>query len=136
VHPDYLAYFNQAAGAHPERILAESDLDWGQDLNRLQSALSNLKVPRFSYAIFSTVDFQRHHLPPADKLLTGRPVTGWVAVSIRCLQFYPGDYVWLHPYSWRPIGKSIRLFWVPPAAAAVAQPLERGESPKPVQCFD
>jgi 4-amino-4-deoxy-L-arabinose transferase-like glycosyltransferase len=31
-HPDYLAYFNEAAGSHPERILLNSDLDWGQDL--------------------------------------------------------------------------------------------------------
>src|SRR5271157_2677216 len=34
-HPDYLAYFNEFAGQHPERILIDSDLDWGQDLLRI-----------------------------------------------------------------------------------------------------
>ena len=30
-YPDYLPYFNEAV-AHPERVLVDSDLDWGQDL--------------------------------------------------------------------------------------------------------
>ena len=33
-HPDYLAYFNELAGGEPERIAADSDLDWGQDIKR------------------------------------------------------------------------------------------------------
>jgi hypothetical protein len=119
-HPDYLSYFNQVAGKRPERILVESDLDWGQDLNRLQLVLADLKAPRFSYAIFGTADFQRHHLPPAEELLPGRPVTGWVAVSQHYLQIHLGDYAWLAPHPWRYVGKSIRLYWVPEAAAAPA----------------
>jgi hypothetical protein len=38
-HPDYLAYFNEAAFGHPEHITVESDLDWGQDLQRLADRL-------------------------------------------------------------------------------------------------
>ena len=38
-HPDYLAYFNPFASRHPERVLCESDLDWGQDLYRLRDTL-------------------------------------------------------------------------------------------------
>lgn len=36
-HPDYLAFFNQLArtGGQDERIAADSNLDWGQDLARL-----------------------------------------------------------------------------------------------------
>jgi len=30
VHPDYLAYFNPIASPHPEKVLCESDLDWGR----------------------------------------------------------------------------------------------------------
>lgn len=29
-HPDYLAYTNEITGSHPERYLADSDLDWGR----------------------------------------------------------------------------------------------------------
>ena len=31
-HPYYLAYFNQLARGHEDRVLADSNLDWGQDL--------------------------------------------------------------------------------------------------------
>src|SRR5438876_1006530 len=38
-HPDYLAYFNELAGREPEKVLVDSDLDWGQDFNRLARRL-------------------------------------------------------------------------------------------------
>jgi hypothetical protein len=44
-YPDYLAYFNFIAGEHPEEILVDSDLDWGQDLRRLSQELARRKVP-------------------------------------------------------------------------------------------
>src|SRR5262249_55715397 len=34
--PDYLPWFNALAGRHPENVLLDSDLDWGQDLFRLE----------------------------------------------------------------------------------------------------
>jgi hypothetical protein len=30
-YPDHIAYFNAVAGDHPERILTDSNIDWGQD---------------------------------------------------------------------------------------------------------
>ena len=41
VHPDYLAYFNFIAGKDPSRLVADSDLDWGQDLFRLSKLLTD-----------------------------------------------------------------------------------------------
>ena len=37
--PDHLAYFNVLAGAEPEHLLVDSDLAWGQDVNRVASEL-------------------------------------------------------------------------------------------------
>ena len=34
-HPDYLPYFNEIARGHEDDFLADSNLDWGQDLARL-----------------------------------------------------------------------------------------------------
>jgi hypothetical protein len=34
-HPNHLAYFNELAGDSPQRILLDSNLDWGQDVARL-----------------------------------------------------------------------------------------------------
>jgi hypothetical protein len=49
-------------------------------------------------------------------------VSGWVAVSMRNLVLFPERYAWLAPYSWRPIGKSMRLCYVPDPASAPAAP--------------
>src|SRR5262249_27928122 len=38
-HPDCLAYCNQLGGKPPERLIADSNLDWGQDLLRLGDEL-------------------------------------------------------------------------------------------------
>ena len=43
-NPDYLPYFNEAV-AHPERVLVDSDLDWGQDLRRLEQRAAEDQDP-------------------------------------------------------------------------------------------
>jgi hypothetical protein len=45
IHPDYLAYFNELAGSHPENVLVDSDLDWGQDMKRLSRRLREAGAP-------------------------------------------------------------------------------------------
>ena len=124
-HPDYLAYFNELAGSHPERILVDSDLDWGQDMARLAAALQRRRVPYFHMACLYTGDDTRLGLPPWDSLEPYQPVTGWVAVSHTMLQNYGWmasqqrsrpdlAFAWLDPY--QPagrVGKSILLYYIP-----------------------
>jgi len=109
-HPDYLAYFNEFAGRHPERILVDSDLDWGQDLNRLSKKLKELGIKKVAIAYFGWADLNQHGLPEFETLLPNQQVNGWVAVSITNIKKYPG-YSWLEKY--QPVmvvGKSIRLY--------------------------
>ena len=61
-HPDYLPYFNALAGSNPERIVVDSDLDWGQDLKRLGRRLKELGAPSVAftptiYTSFATLGF-------------------------------------------------------------------------------
>ncbi|MGH6628974.1 MAG: hypothetical protein ACREB3_04505, partial [Burkholderiales bacterium] len=79
-HPDYFAYFNELAGPQPERILIH-DLDWGQDLLRLQEALRDRGVQSVSIAYNGSADLARHQLPPFRRLQPNQPTTGWIAVS-------------------------------------------------------
>ena len=53
-----LLLVNQDLGiiSQPEGILAESDLDWGQDLQRLGDKLKQLGVKEVSLAYFGTAD--------------------------------------------------------------------------------
>ena len=58
VHPDYLAYFNEAAGGPAQgwRWLVDSNLDWGQDLPGLKSYMEAHAIPRVTLCYFGTAD--------------------------------------------------------------------------------
>ncbi len=122
-HPDYLAYFNELAGREPERILAESDLDWGQDLKRLGAALREAGAEEVSLSYFGTADAARRLPARVKPLPPYEPVQGWVAVSIYNLKIGGEDlrvsmgradspYAWLAAFPARHVGKSILLYYV------------------------
>jgi 4-amino-4-deoxy-L-arabinose transferase-like glycosyltransferase len=117
-HPDYLAYFNESARGHPERILVDSDLDCGQDLLRLVDAVHSLRVKELAISYNGSADLTRHGLPQFHALVPHQPSTGWVAISMYRLKIgggslSPDAYSWLNAYSpVRRIGKSILLYYI------------------------
>src|SRR5262249_475542 len=60
-HPDYIPYFNELAGSEPEKILVDSDLDWGQDAKRLSERLRELGVPAVTFMYYVQGDYQKEH---------------------------------------------------------------------------
>ena len=109
-HPDYLAYFNEAV-RNPEWTLAESDLDWGQDLQRLAVKLKELNIEKplspygqdqpnpsaecqykdwimwpcyepFYLNYFGSADPHQFDWPPYQTMEEWKPVKGWIAVSV------------------------------------------------------
>jgi hypothetical protein len=112
-YPDYLPYFNEAV-PHPQRVLVDSDLDWGQDLRRLELRAAQLRIPQLSLAYRGTADLTREPLPPFVSLAARQSTSGWVAISALARTRDPADYAWLDAY--RPverIGKSIDLYYIP-----------------------
>lgn len=123
-HPDYLAYFNELAGAHPERIVVDSDLDWGQDLWRLSRRLKELGVRDVALAYFGSERLDGQGLPRICLLEPYRPVTGWIAISEfsftveadeirRTMGADRSPYFWLEDEPYLRVGKSIRLYFLP-----------------------
>jgi 4-amino-4-deoxy-L-arabinose transferase-like glycosyltransferase len=57
-YPNYLAYFNEVAGgpSRGQRILVDSNLDWGQDLKELKKWMSRNQVEKIQFAYFGTAD--------------------------------------------------------------------------------
>jgi dolichyl-phosphate-mannose-protein mannosyltransferase len=58
VHPNYLAYFNEAAGGPSQgwQWLVDSNLDWGQDLPGLKKYMDENAIARITLCYFGTAD--------------------------------------------------------------------------------
>jgi hypothetical protein len=91
-------FFEEPAG-RTSRILAESDLDWEQDLDRLSRRLRELRVDHVSIQYFGNVPLEKADLPPYSILSADVPTThGYVAVSVRYLTLEyarDGSFAWL-----------------------------------------
>jgi hypothetical protein len=115
-HPDYLPWFNGFA-RHPEEILSDSNLDWGQDVLRLADAAQRLGIQRMTVSIFTTAPHDRVGLPPHDPWRYPQPVHGWFAISEMNLAYSNSrpevrarlDAL-LQGRPYQRIGKSIRLY--------------------------
>ena len=119
VHPDYLAYFNELAGDHPERILVRSDLDWGQAAKRLADELRARNIGKVYLALHGGDSVRPEDLPRVTKWLSPKqpdshPRKGWVAIGLTELKTKT-SYSWLESYEpVTTVGRSIRLYYLPP----------------------
>jgi hypothetical protein len=125
-HPDYLAYTNELAGSAPEKVLAESDLDWGQDMKRLSARLRQVGAREVTFDPIVLADFEREHGFP--RILQGNPAApspGWNAVSLTfwkvrrlgLLDTHPEITLWPDrvPAGER-VGRGVMLWYFPPRA--------------------
>jgi hypothetical protein len=103
-HPDYLADFNLLAMGKPERIVIDSDLDWGQDLHRATLMLQARGVREAWIAYDGKAKPARETGIVYREYPASVPVKGWLVVSLRRLYFEgakiqasgkPDPYVWL-----------------------------------------
>jgi len=123
-HPDYLAYTNELAGSSPEKILADSDLDWGQDMKRLSARLREVGATQVAFAPTVFADFEGEmgfpKLAPTSPIA---PSPGWNAVSLSLwkvrrlglLETHPEAVLWPDrvPPGER-VGKGVMLWYFPP----------------------
>jgi hypothetical protein len=117
VHPDYLSYTNELAGSHPERILADSDLDWDQGMRGLALRLQQLGVQDFhfkpnssGYMIANRNPFPNYELMPDGD----QPPPGWNAICITAWKL-SGQPTWAERIEpTEKIHRSIYLYYFPP----------------------
>jgi len=115
-HPDYMAWFNEAAGKHPERIAVDSNLDWGQDWLRLARVVHKQHIESVNVLFTGSMLLQFHGVH-GDEVETWTEKPGWYAMSLQGLAMNPdarrGAWRWLDRYPYTMVGKSIRLYHVP-----------------------
>ena len=92
IAPDYFPWFNALAGRHPENVLIDSDLDWGQDLFRLERELRAHHLDQVYVAYFGASDICRHALPHLTWVRPRQPVRGWIAISQTFRHGIDGSY--------------------------------------------
>ena len=121
-HPDYLPYFNFIAGDQPERIVADSDLDWGQDMTRLGTRLRELGAASVTFQPLVFDFYDRRGLPPINFGSPLAPAPGWNAVSITLWKVMrmgvnPPNTPWPDRTTLKPVervGKGMLLYYLPP----------------------
>lgn len=95
-HPHYLSYFNELSGGPKtaQKLLLDSNLDWGQDLFELRTFVGENNVEDLRLAYFGMVNPVDlgipYSLPHNDSL---RP--GWHAISVNFVQ--GGPHTIRHP---------------------------------------
>jgi hypothetical protein len=110
-------WFNELALGHGERILADSNFDWGQDILRLRRICRERHIDALAIDVFTNADLDRLGFPPRRKIDRFIPTTGWHAVSETIITVNGGE--WSFPYltgQRRRVtvraGKTIRLYYV------------------------
>lgn len=85
-HPYYLAYFNQLAGGSENgwKILADSNVDWGQDIQRLGQYMSEHGIESVNIAAFGQRDLSAYSV-------TGQDLAQWAAADVAADEFYPAQ---------------------------------------------
>jgi hypothetical protein len=86
-HPDYVPYFNFLAGPEPEKVLVDSDLDWGQDMKRLGRRLNELGAKQVAFNPFIIAYLEAvHGFPHIERMDPETPSIGWNAASVTMMK--------------------------------------------------
>jgi hypothetical protein len=134
---NYIAYFNLIGSNHPENILVDSNLDWGQDYDKLIDEIKKRNINKIHIVIHGHSVLQEKvntlkdscvfcHIPKGEEnffvklpLKPYQKVTGWIAISYTPFKMNNG-YSWLKNFKPKKIvGKTILLFHIPPAKRSV-----------------
>lgn len=106
IHPHYLSYFNLAAGgpANGYRILTDSNVDWGQDLLRLQTWMEANDVDQVKLGWFGSADPDYYGIPYTPIPGLGRDAFFrlWWEVPFSPLAPEPGVYAISASSLWEP----------------------------------
>jgi hypothetical protein len=125
-HPDYIPYFNELVQGQPDRVLCDSDYDWGQDTKRLAARLKQLGATQLNYGYINSHDEEFLEAYPGLPKIKGihplQPADGWTAIGPtqdHATQYgleyrYPNIKPW---YSYVPVKErvgTIDLLYLPP----------------------
>lgn len=123
-HPDYIAYFNTFVPRGREHeYLLDSNLDWGQDIDRLSRAVARRGIDSLGVLCLTNADLAKHGIHAVDgDWSSPQAARGWIAISAHILKGVtdlPHDkYAWLEDVEpVERVGRSIFLYQFPEETA-------------------
>lgn len=119
-YPRELGFFNPLIGSskNAPRYLLDSNLDWGQDLPKLQQFMSAHRLTSIPFSYYGReaavpTYVRAAHLPTSAEQ-AANPVHGWVAISVGQLYQQQHGYDWLKARTPQAIlGSSIYVYYWP-----------------------
>jgi 4-amino-4-deoxy-L-arabinose transferase-like glycosyltransferase len=88
-HPDYLSYSNEIARGRPEAFVAESDLDWGQDMHRVGDFLKRAGATGVAFTPYNVTYLEAGHAFPKVTYSDWYHASpGWNVVSLSGWKVY------------------------------------------------
>jgi hypothetical protein len=116
IHPDYLAFFNAAAGgpAAGPRYLLDSNIDWGQDAKKLRTWLRARNIPSVCMFYFGNAGVEFYgipmeYLPRTNEVELRKNLNCVAAISVTNLY---GLYVPHDAYAWlRDLKPTAKIGW-------------------------
>lgn len=130
--PDTIDYFNFLAGGRGDRILLDSNLDWGQGLKRLRAYIDRERLDSVALAYFGHVDPAiygirwrfPHPSRPGPAAVSANFLHGYPYVTYaggRIVPIPPGAFSWLESYPRAAdLGGGIDVYTIPLATPASA----------------
>jgi hypothetical protein len=117
-HPNHLAYFNELAGKSPQRILLDSNLDWGQDVARLGKWTEENGSPCVIARVFTWSRLDKFGIC-TQVLPATHPDAGLLAISANYLLGMEGNSPQLRELAQKEplavVGDSILIYPITPA---------------------
>ena len=88
-HPDYLSYTNEITRGRPENFVAESDLDWGQDMHRVGDFLKKAGATEVTFTPYNVTYAEAGHAFPKVTYSDWYHASpGWNVVSLSGWKVY------------------------------------------------
>jgi len=118
IYPHFLAYFNDISGGptNGPSYLVDSNIDWGQDVKKLQKYLRKNNISYVCMSYFGQTkleyyDIDFRYLPQNPRVSVIKNLNCVVAISVTSLYSKKGEFAWLKEFTpTDKIGYSIYIY--------------------------